>query len=61
MCPCPPAVAALTVNIDPRQLDQVVDMTREVAEVAATLVNLGMTQESARLLAALDHLDADPV
>jgi hypothetical protein len=48
----------IPVVIDPRLIDAVVAFTTEVAETAATLANLGMTDEASSLLAALDRLDA---
>lgn len=48
----------LVVEVDPRLIEAVVDFTGEVADVAHTLWNLGMHAESARLVAALDTLDA---
>lgn len=50
-------LCAAVVEIDPRLLDAVVDFTGEVADVAATLTNLGITDEAARLTGALDRLD----
>lgn len=46
------------VVVDPRLVDAVVEFTQEVAEVAGTLLNLGLNDEAARLLDALDRLDA---
>ena len=53
--PCPPC---FEVELDPRLLGAVVDFTGEVADVAATLTNLGMSDEAGRLIDALDRLDA---
>lgn len=53
--PCPPC---FEVELDPRLLGAVVDFTGEVAEVAATLANLGVAEEAGRLIEALDRLDA---
>lgn len=50
--------AEVTVEVDVRDLDAVVDFTGEVAAVAATLTNLGMTDEARQLLDALDRLDS---
>ena len=48
----------VVVEIDPRLVEAVVDFTTKVADVAYTLRNLGMHDESARLTTALDTLDA---
>ena len=48
----------LTIEVDPRLIEAVVDFTTEVADVAYTLANLGMSEEAGRLTAALDTLDA---
>ena len=50
----------LNVVVDPRLLDAVVTFTGQVADVAATLSNLGLADEAGRLTDALDHLDAAP-
>ncbi|MFN2345171.1 MAG: hypothetical protein ABR616_05610 [Dermatophilaceae bacterium] len=50
--------AAFTVEVDPRLLDAIVSFTAEVADVAHSLVNCGLTDEAARLVDALDRLDA---
>jgi len=47
----------LTIQVDPRLIDAVVDFTTEVADVAYTLRNVGMADEAKRLVAALDQLD----
>lgn len=46
-----------TITVDPRLVDAVVDFTSEVADVAHSLTNLGITDEARRLSAALDRLD----
>lgn len=48
----------LTIEIDPRLVDAVVDFTTEVADVAYDLRLVGLADESGRLTAALDRLDA---
>lgn len=48
----------VVITVDPRLFDAVVTFTVTVAETAATLQNLGMTDEARRLLDALDRLDA---
>lgn len=48
----------LTIEVDPRLIEAVVDFTTTVADVAYTLSNLGLAEESARLTTALDTLDA---
>lgn len=45
------------VMVDPRLSAAVVDLTADVAEVAASLMDAGMTAEADRLLGALDRLD----
>ena len=52
-----PQQPVLEVVIDPRLIDAVVDFTGEVADVAATLTNLGISDEADRLVYALDRLD----
>jgi len=47
----------LTIQVDPRLIDAVVDFTTEVADVAYSLRNVGLAEESGRLVAALDRLD----
>ncbi len=46
-----------TIVVDPRLFDAVVDFTTEVADVAASLCNLGLGDECRRLTSALDRLD----
>jgi hypothetical protein len=48
----------ITATVDPRLIEAVVDFTTEVAEVAGTLTNLGMSDEAGRLIGALNRLDA---
>lgn len=48
----------LTIEVDPRLIEAVVDFTTVVADVAYSLRNMGMAEESARLVTALDTLDA---
>ena len=52
-----PEQPVLEVHVDPRLIDAVLDFTGEVADVAATLANLGISDEAARLADALDRLD----
>ena len=47
----------LTIHVDPRIIDAVVDFTTEVADVAYALRSVGMDDESRRLVSALDRLD----
>jgi hypothetical protein len=51
-------IVAPVVTLDLRLLDAVVEFTTEVAQVAYSLRNLGMHDEAARLVVALDRLDA---
>lgn len=58
MADCPPCPPAAEITVDPRLIDAILDFTGEVAEVAGSLTNLGMGDEAARLIDALDRLDA---
>jgi hypothetical protein len=48
----------VVASVDPRLFDAIVDFTGEVADVAATLLNIGRRAEGNLLLRALDRLDA---
>jgi hypothetical protein len=50
--------AVVVAAIDPRLIDAVVEFTSEVADVAMSLANLGLSDEAGRLAVALNRLDA---